>query len=485
MEPPVTWEQIVSYFLDDLYAEDVAILASEICDIGVSPAYEDAPYYWDISTSVLTITTTGPITNPCVFHGGTGTELQVVLNLAQMNGVDTVYLAQKAVVSVTSTIRIPTGLTLTTWTSDASPLTPVQYARMGRLVRDPSFFDPYDGPMVQMDAGSTLCGVWVDGRYRFPRLSEWGMNVNIVDDGTSALTTTLVNCRLSDSANGTLVKTWGTISGYPCGNVYIGHNLFTGYANSHYEEGQWADAISIGCEHTTAEYNQIVDPTDVGIVVFRCGPTCTQESQVRHNLVLHAGNSAWGSYGADPYLAEGEWYDFSGTVFEQNLLWTSPTAHVDISLYAGIHALYKTANPGWGVSFISNTTGILTARANTPIAVSGMLTVTMSGNDLEVEVVPTNRCCIPSNPTVTIILASVSYTDPWPLASFALPEPLYEDVLLEACWSPHVSFPNLVMFLPLVFKNPPFSEQALPPSAPVPESGYPLPLRPADGYPSP
>lgn len=233
-------------------------------------------------------------------------------------------------------------------------------------------------------------------------------------------------------------------------------SLITGYANNHYaptdQPGQWADGLSIECEHTTVEHNQVVDASDAGIVVFRAGFTVAQESQVYSNTVLNAGNPAWLAFGANGLWSDpGFPYDFRGTRFTDNLFWTGPTAHLDIAVVMGSKEWYPAGGLGRGAAFIANTTGSQGIRTNIPIAVSGMTETVICANTLNYEIVKTIYCSVPPNPAEKPILVSESAGWGSLVTSTECPVlPLYDDITLTACIG-HIPFPEV--FLPVLYKS--------------------------------
>jgi hypothetical protein len=479
--PSRPWNEVVSDFLFVTRARLFDSIAHDACELGDPPWYQNAPYYWR-NTPVSNIGWAGPPDDPWVYHGRSGSELQQLLYAAQ-GQTSTVFLAQRVAVLVTTTLVIPEGITLTTWhEGDSPPLSPERYAVMGRLVRASRF----GAPVVVLQSCSTLRGVWVDGqekrlgyRRELPPRPISAVNVQIQDGGDRpGCQTRLVENRLSDPLGWTQVHVLGSGEGYPCGQVYIARNLLTGYANMHPFPGspwtEWADGLSVGCEHTIVESNQLVDVTDVGVVVFRAGKDVTQETIVRNNVMLNAGNSAFGGFGTNPLYpipcsAQTQEYDFSGTRIEGNVIWTSPTAHIDAVLKAGAYAIvFPCPYHNWarGAAFLGNTTGnrevcpSCMVRTNSPIIVSGMFDALVQYNDLRAEIENFIECHYPGKdkPGESIILASVGTG--W--ASFQEPVPVYTDVRLWECVR-HVEKPISPLYRPVM-------------ASPYPTSWYYLPL---------
>ncbi|MGV9385561.1 DUF4214 domain-containing protein [Nonomuraea sp. NPDC003707] len=289
-----SWPQIVDAIVS---SGELGSLAATICGSSASYHYGTAP--------ALTLTPKG-----AGFAGGT------------------VYLAEKAVVRVGAMLVIPPGRTLAT-TGTPSPR---EYARQGRLVRASSFGEP----VVRLQSGARLRGVWVDGqRGAYTNSSE-----HVMHDGV----------------------------------------------------GRWTDGISVSCENAVVEGNGIVDATDVGIVLFRSSPA-TQRSSVRGNVVLNAGNAAYGAIVVDALYGGDVTHDFTGATVSGNAFWTGPDTHADIGIAAGTRMWFgERADDGAGVSVRDNTTNGLTAVVGTGIAVGGMNRATVQGNDLRLSVRAISSC---------------------------------------------------------------------------------------------
>ncbi len=403
------WSTTLNHFLyqNPVYINELNTLADTICHPTdrEPPFYQGVPYGWNDDYAPIDIGACGPDENPWVYQGTSGDELQDLLYDAVAEGVDTVYLAQHVVVRLTNWLVIPSGVTLKTWEWEGDPpITPERYASMGRLVRASDFLLP----MIQLSAGSTLQSVWVDGQNaQLGGRIDGTDNVRIADDGSRPdKVTQLIDNRLSDTLGGTNVLVLGrdAVPPHPCGEVngvngvLVANNLVTGYAHKHYGRvvAKWADGITVKCEYTTVENNQLVDISDVGVVVFRghADPGgISQHSKVRNNVMLNAGNSAFGGFGTDPYCESGgPIYDFSDTEFTGNMMWTSQTAHLDTGLYLGTRAwIFINPSPcehasGRGAIFSDNTTGSQLIRTNTPIMASGMFEASVTNNSLNVLV---------------------------------------------------------------------------------------------------
>lgn len=177
------------------------------------------------------------------------------------------------------------------------------------------------------------------------------------------------------------------------------NNVITTYSNDHYKShpvggvatGTWTDGVSVTCENTIVEKNQVVDTGDVGIVLYHStgkpDAARPQASIVRNNTVLSAGVSMYGGIIADPlYFTPGkethQVFGFQGSKLTGNTLWTSPSTHFVIGIGAGTREWFAGhqhvgAHSGAGTEIANNTTGSLSARVRTGIAVTGMLNTTV------------------------------------------------------------------------------------------------------------
>jgi hypothetical protein len=273
--------------------------------------------------------------------------------------------------------------------------------------------------------------VWVDGK---------GLNdpsnfkIGLVGTRSGQRPTEVVDNRLSDPpADGTTVRVTGYgTTGIPCSGRIVSRNIVTGYATEHAQtrlgKAKWADGVSVFCEQSTVQDNDIVDITDSGIVVYGSwnsdpanwnggGPSNglrTQRSLVSGNLILSAGNSANVALGADavgecsadadgPPVsciefsqdrgADSSRRDFLGTSVTGNTFWTGARTHFDIGLMIGSGAMWGDNGPlAKGASFTDNKVGIgvATTRVNTGIAVSGMRDTVLTGNTSSYNVIDTN-----------------------------------------------------------------------------------------------
>jgi hypothetical protein len=306
--------------------------------------------------------------------GYTGNEagLQSALNAAGSGG--TVYLAQRATISLTSTLTIPAGVTLTTTGAPGVQT----YAEMGRLSRAPGWTGGMgSGESVSILGGAKVNHVWIDGdrtvessydRNRFNIRLYGGTNTQLEYD------------RIGNTAGATNIELEGAAGGYTCTSAYLEYDLFDAYSSQH-GSGLWSDGISDGCENSTVEHNAVVDASDVGIILFHGSPA--QASVVEYNTVIQAGHGAFALLGMDPSTGATANNSFSGAVMENNTIWTAPTAVSTFGITDGTYAWFGTSAPiGTGALVENNTAGSLGVTSETGIDVSGMLSTTVSGNAL-------------------------------------------------------------------------------------------------------
>jgi hypothetical protein len=293
---------------------------------------------------------------------------QVTLQ-AQLNAGGVVTLNPQEVVYLTSTLSVPATATLRTDAVDR-----YHTARFGRLVRDANF----SGPLVEV-LGS-LDMVWIDGqRGRF--------NPNTAGANISALQGSVLRSRIGEPTGWTNLHApeWCT------GAVTAQDNLITGYSTSHTGSG-WADGLSIACSGSRVRFNHVIDPTDVGIVVFSRlsgGVYRGTNIVVEGNHILAAGRSAYGGAGFDSIGQSNA--SFSGSYIQDNTLWTSPLQHFEAGLYLGTESWA----PGTGryASALRNTTGNQSMSVRLGLVVDGMFDATVQSNTLSTVGVYTSAPC--------------------------------------------------------------------------------------------
>lgn len=306
--------------------------------------------------------------------GAPANETQLRAALAGASPGATVFLERGATILLTSTLQIPAGVTLAT----VGLPTPSQAPLLGRIARNSAF----NGPMISLNDNSTIRNLWIDGqRNRFGFIGGSAMNVY-----TQASNATVASNIISDATAWTHLQVFH--AGQTCSGGNITSNLVTAYGSTHTGSG-WSDGLSIACRSVTVEGNSVIDATDVGIIVFQVYPA-TQASQVRNNYILNAGNSTYAGIAADP-LHNGEPHmvnvplttllDFTGTQFNDNLIWSSPAVHMDFVIANGTRPWFGSrAFTGRGARFYNNNSGSQTVTAYTGIAVSGMVETFVQSN---------------------------------------------------------------------------------------------------------
>jgi len=309
----------------------------------------------------------------------------------------------RTVVYLTSTLTIPAGKVLET----AGGIERRTYARQARLVRDSAA----QGILVLMQPGSTVRNIWVSGgRERYKAgLRDMGNpqanvypNINYVGGQYG----TIQNVRSDAPLSATHIATFPvptppvpTARGAFAGTVAISNNLTTGYANSHYDDGTpipWADGISNHITAAVIANNDIVDPTDVGIVIFGHDGS-TQASMASNNLVLHAGHSAYGSLGLDAIqcvVSLPGSCAFGGVGYLNNTVLAGRNQHADIMLFNGTGpwapancATSHGGRCGSGGRMVGTRTladANQAIQVQVAITVDGMLDAVTSGNGLNV-----------------------------------------------------------------------------------------------------
>jgi hypothetical protein len=320
-----------------------------------------------------------------VVGDGSGQDLQRALDRARPGR--TVLLARHAVIRIDAPVTIPAGVRLSTLGAPG----PADYASMARLVRTSTTGQA----MVIVSPGATLSNVWVDGQRTDPAVGIDHDSISIQVDAGAGNTTVRDN-RISNPAgwsNLVLAAGAGLTSDAPAS---VDGNLFTGYSTKfHYSEttdtneisaNQWgfADAVSNSYGNTDVARNEMVDVTDVSVVMFKVPPaTGHQRSTAHDNVVVNAGNSGWAGFTVDQ-LAGATTSDFAGTEIRNNLVWTSPNASVLTVAGIGTQPWFGDV-VGYGtgpVRFVDNTTGGVRINTETAFMVTRMSDVTATGNTL-------------------------------------------------------------------------------------------------------
>jgi hypothetical protein len=178
---------------------------------------------------------------------------------------ETVYLQQESVVSLTQPLIIPAGVTLAT---QGLP-DPHHHALMARLVRA----SPFPAAMVQINVdgnpnpSGSVQSLWIDGqRAAGSQFVAPAIDVEIFG-GQGA---TVASSFLTGSLGWSTLHSYGSLDNRPCPSNTITGNVVTAYSSIHANQ-QWTDGLSIGCENSLVAGNQVVDATDVGIVIFTQG----------------------------------------------------------------------------------------------------------------------------------------------------------------------------------------------------------------------
>jgi hypothetical protein len=367
-------------------------------------------YGWNPQSPVIDI----PTSHTGAFGDGTSAQLQQLLDRARPG--QTVWLEQGAVIRVGGSLTIPSGVNLET--VGAPP--PADYALMARLVRTAA----NGQPVVRVSSGATLADVWVDGQRSDQNIGTSHNSIDVEVLGGSR--TTVREDRIDNTSgwSNMVVDELGP-DGVGCRNVSIEGNLIDGYSTkfhwyetagvvdgraeagtvtgqvNNFQSGQtgvsstfgFADGISNQCQDSHIARNQIVDATDVSIVLFgAAGPTNTsnandQRSVVEDNTIVNAGNSGWAAMTVDPlyhYVPSALYANFAGATLRKNLIWTSPNAF--LLLIAGVGTKPWFGNNtaiGYGpVRFVDNTSGAARVNTQMAIAVSRMTGAIVQGNTL-------------------------------------------------------------------------------------------------------
>ena len=345
---------------------------------------------------------TGPNERSVVGTGGlgnsTGAQLQAALDAAAPGA--TVFLSRGAMVRTNQTIRIPEGVTLATFDSGASDniyRNRKAYAAMGRIVRSSMFAKP----LVEVMPGAKMIGVWVDGRRSQLRANDstlWNLslsreerffdshNVRVRGGESGSAITEVSFCKLSDSPGWTSLHGVGWDGGFGVGYSKIANNMISSYSsNRDLAESFFTDGISNASSDAVIINNDIVDASDVGIVLFNPGMLTGQRSQVVGNDILFAGIEGWGGITMDHSVKINDFCvgvnpengiyscfdvsnpaivsDFSGTLIQSNQIWSSDAKHVNVGISLGVH-LWGLRMFGQGGQVLANVLGTTSQPLN-------------------------------------------------------------------------------------------------------------------------
>lgn len=378
----ISWAQLVNQFVSG--AEFQSYIPS-ICT--------DEAYGWLSNGRPIPL----PVSAGSTFSGGTGDQLQQVLNSTPPGG--TVTLAKKSVTYADKSIVVPAGVTLRT-TGIAYR---TQYASMGRIVRDGPENSIY--PLLVLNAGSRLINVWTDGRAGAPTSFPRADNGNIA---IAAGNVEVIDNRSSDNA-GHYDIGFLPISGNSCTNVVIRNNLNTAYANNRTVRS--TDGIQVACIGVEVKKNEIVDIPDIGIVLFAVNGT-RSDAVISDNIIFNSAMPSNGAIGLEPmqYSTQMPNFDFSNVIVNGNVVWTSqsPNAYSDIVFSVGTRAFWGIpgfpnssvgySRTGTGGSFTYNTSDDGTGspqkiNASSGFLVSGEVNVSVLNNSLSLNLKKWNFNC--------------------------------------------------------------------------------------------
>jgi hypothetical protein len=315
----------------------------------------------------------------------------------------------RTIVRVNSTVTIPAGKTLETAGSPGRRM----YARQARIVRHTRALP---GTLLLMKAGSTVRNIWVSGGRDNPEFVNTPFptggepidrvypNINYVGGNYGVISGVRSDAPLSATHIATYPVPFPTTAPSASsfqGIVTIQDNLTTGYFHKHYETTtpvSWADGISSHVNSAIISNNDIIDPTDVGIVIFGHSNS-EQRSTASNNVIVHAGHSAYGSIGLDTTNCNFSSYNtcrFSGTGFTNNTIFGGKKQHSDIMLINGTAGWGETKcsetdnrNCGTGGQMSGNRTILGDNNQIIPVQIAihvdGMLNAVTSGNALGVN----------------------------------------------------------------------------------------------------
>jgi Domain of unknown function (DUF4214) len=380
-------------------------LVDDICDGGT--------YSFDTLGNSVAIRI--PTSGSGGYENLTAQQLQSIIDAAP--SYSTVYLKQKSVVYLDRPIDLDRGITLATW---GLP-NPRRHGLMARLVRSGDFASA----MVRINAADTngsgaVRNLWIDGARRASSgFILPAINVEIFG-GASAL---VHENFMGNSRGWSNVHSFGALDGRPCASNTVTNNVITAYSSGHFNQ-TWTDGLSLGCENTVARYNEIIDATDVGIVLFTAHPA-VQRSTVEYNTVINAGNSAFGGLAFDPLSGRSGDPDFSGASLSNNTLWSAPDTHFIIGLSVGSRPWFVNGHIGTGGTANGNTTAGITTRFGAGIVISGMRNATVQSNVFTAAGIPQSWTLCPTGN----VLASVSAG----LASGSIQS--YQNVTVNGCMS--------------------------------------------------
>lgn len=362
-----SWSQIVDGMVS---GSEFASKATEICDPSrASYGYGGDPYAYGGTYSAST--------------------LQSALDEAGRAGGGVVTVPRHALVALSAPLDVPYGVTLRT--EGVAGIDGLRaYATMARFVRA----DGYTGDMLNVWAGAQVHNVWVDGLKAQNPDTHGGVNFLLrppkSDQGASSLRWS----RGDNPLGAQNVRVFGrevaddVLSGNCAGGVVVEENLLGQWANDNRRAGShWADGIGSACSHTTIRGNEVLDGSDVPIILWRSDSQDAQQSLVDSNRILNAGNDAFAALAADPgsttwYTQAGESTEWTTATFSNNVIWTGQQVHYVLGLSLGTRA-WSYLSPwayGTGGTFSGNGSGESRVRVQLAGYASGLYEATATNN---------------------------------------------------------------------------------------------------------
>lgn len=261
-------------------------------------------------------------------------------------------------VLMSNPVTIPTGHTLETKGNPDRKM----YARQARIVRYNGNFDHLlvAGRTYGNGTNTAIQNVWVNGSGNiYPAIDDNPARVkaNIRFESIDANYTGQIQSVRSDFPyQGTHIETGATnnVGGVAVpGTINVNNNLTVGYSSHHsypnkvYPPYPWADGVSQHIANGTVQGNDIVDPTDVGIVLFGQTGGHVQANTASGNIIVHAGLSAFGSAGLDTTQCDNTTpCQFSGSGISNNTILAGQQQRVDIMLFNGTGPWWSTDKNG-------------------------------------------------------------------------------------------------------------------------------------------
>lgn len=288
-------------------ADSVSSLTASDEFAGMMQEIIEGPYFWGINQEEVY----------------TGSSVILASQLQkQISNYTVTKLPQGTLVLMDTVLVLPTGAMLVTEGE------PTHYAKMARFLRPAEKGSHHH--LIQMGEECEIKSIFIDGNMSAFELNETANGSNTVITGSYCNVT---YCRVSDSTSHQNVWALDGTS-----EMYIAHNLITGYASDHNKT--WQDGISCLATGSVIEYNDIIDTTDGAIAVFRYIENYAaydhiraQNSIIRYNNIFNAGNSAYVAHDYETvnYFKIGNPPEYpanmTGLVSYENNIWTSWRAH--------------------------------------------------------------------------------------------------------------------------------------------------------------